>query len=99
MPMRAWVLPTSSTTAGYQPSISRAISSAFSAGRHFASSPSTSSGSFSPVPRHTPLRRSNFSSPARRARAAAQTYFNKPLEALLPEEAAYLAALPKAPLK
>ena len=29
--------------------------------------------------------------------AAAQTYFNKPLEALLPEEAAYLAALPKAP--
>ena len=29
--------------------------------------------------------------------AAAQTYFNKPLEALSIEEAAYLAALPKAP--
>ena len=29
--------------------------------------------------------------------AAAQTYFNKPLEELRPEEAAYLAALPKAP--
>ncbi len=29
--------------------------------------------------------------------AAAQTYFNKPLERLLPEEAAYLAVLPKAP--
>lgn len=29
--------------------------------------------------------------------AAAQTYFNKPLEALSAEEAAYLAALPKAP--
>ena len=29
--------------------------------------------------------------------AAAQTYFNKPLDDLAPEEAAYLAALPKAP--
>ncbi|MCV6596924.1 MAG: penicillin-binding protein 1A [Mangrovicoccus sp.] len=29
--------------------------------------------------------------------AAAQTYFNKPLSDLTPEEAAYLAALPKAP--
>ena len=29
--------------------------------------------------------------------AAAQTYFNKTLEELLPQEAAYLAALPKAP--
>ena len=29
--------------------------------------------------------------------AAAQSYFNKPLAALQPEEAAYLAALPKAP--
>jgi penicillin-binding protein 1A len=29
--------------------------------------------------------------------AAAQTYFGKPLEELAPEEAAYLAALPKAP--
>ncbi|MEO0485719.1 MAG: PBP1A family penicillin-binding protein [Pseudomonadota bacterium] len=29
--------------------------------------------------------------------AAAQTYFNKPLSELLPEEAAYLAAMPKAP--
>ena len=29
--------------------------------------------------------------------AAAQTYFNKPLQNLLPEEVAYLAALPKAP--
>ncbi|WP_224823498.1 PBP1A family penicillin-binding protein [Cognatishimia sp. MH4019] len=29
--------------------------------------------------------------------AASQTYFNKPLAALAPEEAAYLAALPKAP--
>ena len=29
--------------------------------------------------------------------AAAQTYFNKPLTELLPHEAAYLAALPKAP--
>ncbi len=29
--------------------------------------------------------------------AAAQTYFGKPLEELTPEEAAYLAALPKAP--
>lgn len=31
--------------------------------------------------------------------AAAQTYFNKPLDDLRPEEAAYLAALPKAPSK
>lgn len=31
--------------------------------------------------------------------AAAQTYFNKPLEELTPEEAAYLAVLPKAPSK
>jgi len=31
--------------------------------------------------------------------AAAQTYFNKSLEQLTPEEAAYLAALPKAPSK
>ncbi len=31
--------------------------------------------------------------------AAAQTYFDKPLEALSPEEAAYLAVLPKAPSK
>ncbi|MEM6729085.1 MAG: PBP1A family penicillin-binding protein [Pseudomonadota bacterium] len=29
--------------------------------------------------------------------AAAQTYFNKPLDQLSPEEAAYLAAIPKAP--
>jgi len=71
MPIRAELSPTSRTTAGSQPGMSRGTSVVASVARHCASSASCSTGIALRVPRQTPCPRSYFSSASCSAEAAA----------------------------